>query len=202
MEPSSKKIKLGTTAATPTEDYLWSLAPVFGVGKDHTPGIEVDFASFFKDFPDHSSIRHILLCNYMLDWDWMLECAPILEQSLLNIDIVHGGDIHMHDSLGRGIGKRGTVLKAKVPPYGTHHSKMAIVYSDTHVRVCITTANFIARDWTFKTQGCWVKDFPLKSARGNAVSPSADASIADDFPEVITRYLRSYGTLGVCVCLS
>ena len=42
------------------------------------------------------------------------------------------------------------------------HSKAALVFSESTLRVMICTANYIQCDWESKTQGCWYQDFPRK----------------------------------------
>jgi hypothetical protein len=38
-----------------------------------------------------------------------------------------------------------------------------LLFYKNGIRVCIHTANYIRRDWSYKTQACWYQDFPLKS---------------------------------------
>ncbi len=46
------------------------------------------------------------------------------------------------------------LIKARLPPFGTHHTKMMfLVYGDRGMRVCIHTSNLIEQDWHQKTQG-------------------------------------------------
>lgn len=57
-----------------------------------------------------------------------------------------------------------------MPPFGTHHTKMFIVFYSAAVRVVITTANFIEKDWIAMTQAVWFQDFPLRSADSPALT--------------------------------
>ncbi|CAM9540942.1 unnamed protein product, partial [Heterosigma akashiwo] len=69
--------------------------------------------------------------------------------------------------------------------YGTHHTKMAVLFYDTGVRVAIMTNNFIEQDWQGKSQGIWVQDFPLK-ADGLKEAPS-------DFESDLVNYIHHLG---------
>ena len=67
--------------------------------------------------------------------------------------------------------------------YGTHHSKFLIVAYDTHVRVCIHTANYIPADWGDKTEGVWMQDFPVKAAG----APVASSAFEDDLVDYMVQ---------------
>lgn len=64
--------------------------------------------------------------------------------------------------------------------YGTQHSKIAIVYYRTGVRVSIMTNNYIQVDFDSKTQAVYVEDFPLKTEAKKGTSCEFE------------KYLRAY----------
>ena len=65
----------------------------------------------------------------------------------------------------------GVRFQPELLPYGTHHTKMMIMFYPATVRVVIMTANMIAMDWNFMTQGVWYQDFPLKSGTAPGTPP-------------------------------
>jgi hypothetical protein len=65
--------------------------------------------------------------------------------------------------------------------------QMMILFYENGVRICIGTANLIPGDWLFKTQGFWVRDFPLKQNQKNAT--------ASTFEKDLLTYLSKVGFL-------
>ena len=106
-----------------------------------------------------SSITDVVILTYDLNIEWLLTTVPLLTctPSL----ILHGGDkkINMHgmDNLIMCPVDMGTER------FGTHHNKIIFVFYSTGVRVAITTANLTEIDWSFKIQGTYVQDFPIKA---------------------------------------
>ena len=121
-------------------------------------------------------IQEVLLMNYMIDIEWMLEEAPALWgcQSVL---CLHGSSVDPHIQLDHW-----TIAKVDMgrEQYGTHHSKIALIKYQIGLRIVITTANFIAEDFTFRTQGIYVQDFPPKHASSNT-STTTETVFERDF---------------------
>lgn len=69
--------------------------------------------------------------------------------------------------------------------FGTHHSKFAIIKYLNGVRICITTANFIQDDFTYRTQGIFVQDFPTQ-----APNHHRDIGSKRDFESTLIDYLQ------------
>lgn len=93
-----------------------------------------------------------------------------------------------------------TVLEPPLPlPWGTHHTKMALLLNKRGIRIAIFTGNFVSSDWHNKTQGIYVQDFPRSSCskveRLNFLTfpfaPSTD--IAADFKAHLQSYLQCCG---------
>ena len=68
--------------------------------------------------------------------------------------------------------------------FGTHHSKFAIIKYLNGVRICITTANFIHEDFTYRTQGIYIQDFPTQAPNHR------DIGSKGDFESTLIDYLQ------------
>jgi tyrosyl-DNA phosphodiesterase-1 len=122
-------------------------------------------------------LERVYLFNYMVDTQFMISKCPVLNR--VPVSIVQG----MH---GMQAGNNISVYTAKLPiAYGTHHSKIMILFYINGVRLWIGTANFIRVDWEAKTQGFWIKDFPLKQ-------PNAKES---KFEKDLLEYFKHVGFL-------
>lgn len=134
-----------------------------------------------------------VICNYKFDIPWLWERAPALQTSR-KILILHGEtdaeEAEWRSFLYRnGVAKQVRFHRPVTPPYGTVHSKIFLLFFPNGCRVCIHTANMIACDWDFKTQGAYVRDFPL----AERVDPadSSDYTVGnDDFRIQLERYFR------------
>ena len=73
-----------------------------------------------------------------------------------------------------------SVFHPPVASYGTHHSKFLLVAYDTHVRVCIHTANYLVQDWGDKSEGVWMQDFALKQGKASGGGGAAGSSAFED----------------------
>jgi hypothetical protein len=137
----------------------------------------IRFSDYFS-FEDDNPFQDVLLMNYMMDIEWMLDQAPHLIDK--NVFGLHAQRDNYYE-----IVKLPTWTVAKVDlgmeRYGTHHSKMAIIFYQTGVRIVITTANFIQEDYDSLTQGNYIQDFPLKG------HPS---TVKTDFEKTLIEYLQ------------
>ncbi|KAG5187081.1 hypothetical protein JKP88DRAFT_353815 [Tribonema minus] len=105
-----------------------------------------------------------MLFNYTWDMEWMVgECPRLLSgapvvfvtgDNASTLALRHAAQAFPHVAL-HGL---------RLPPYGTHHSKMIILEFETGVRVVVCTANFEAQDWDQKSEGVWWQEFPLVPA--------------------------------------
>lgn len=77
-------------------------------------------------------------------------------------------------------------------PYGTMHSKCALVFSPTQLRLMITTANYINIDWENKTQAVWFQDFPLKAS-----SDYDGGRSSGEFEDSLVEYFEAVGGFDV-----
>ncbi|CAM9782733.1 unnamed protein product [Phaeothamnion confervicola] len=108
--------------------------------------------------------------NYEVHLPWLLHVCPRLRRPDVRVDVVHGQRQPPSLPPGEPPLPNLRLYKPPLPPYGTHHSKMALLLFETGIRVCVVTANFVPGDWLLKSEGCWWQDFPL-------VAGKADGSI-------------------------
>lgn len=134
-----------------------------------------------------------VICNYKFDLPWLWERGPALQTSR-KILILHGEtdteEAEWRSFLHRlGVAERVRFQRPATPPYGTVHSKMFLLFFPTGCRVCVHTANMVACDWDFKTQGAYVRDFPL--AKRAEVAQGEDYSVdEDEFKTQLERYFQ------------
>ncbi|KAI6651995.1 Tyrosyl-DNA phosphodiesterase 1-like isoform X1 [Oopsacas minuta] len=131
-------------------------------------------------------INALILFSYMVDIDWLLEQLP---KSKLNIPIL------IVVKFDKGLLKSFQEQFLAFPnikffspnlpiPYGTHHTKMLLIFYPDGMRVVITTANFIPVDWSQKTQGVWISPhFPMGESKVESLSP---------FQMDLIEYLQAY----------
>jgi len=72
-----------------------------------------------------------------------------------------------------------------------------LLFYPNGIRVMICTANFIEGDWTLKTQGIWIQDFPLKrdslSSSSSLSKKIVSKSPSSDFENALIRYFKVCG---------
>lgn len=132
-----------------------------------------------------------VVCNFKFDVPWMWERAPAL-QTCRKVLIVHGEPPEVEQEWNvffqqDGAAERVRFMRPTTPPYGTVHTKMFILFYASGCRVCVHTANMVKDDWDYKTQGAYLRDFPVKSA-GSSVSLGHGDS--NDFKLQLTRYFQ------------
>jgi len=129
---------------------------------------------------DSNPILKICISNYMVDIHWLInECPIFLTVPTL---CMHGSTQPTQISLDNINICR---VDMGAERYGTHHSKFAIIFYQSGVRICITTANFIPEDFEYRTQGVYLQDFPLKSNTLHTSNPKYN-----DFEVSFLEYLN------------
>lgn len=82
-----------------------------------------------------------------------------------------------------------------IPQYGTHHTKMMLLFYETGMRIVITTANLLPNDWQSKTQAIWIS--PLLHRKLHSVARDIDATRppreGSGFKQDMWDYLAAYG---------
>lgn len=132
---------------------------------------------------------HVVLSNYMYDFNWLArECPYLLHLHRLTI-IHHARESRESDEMEATKPPNAVLHAPPLPvPFGTMHSKCALVFSPECVRVMITTANFISIDWENKTQAVWSQDFPVKT-----ISDYDDGKSSGEFEESLVEYFEVVG---------
>lgn len=138
-----------------------------------------------------------VVCNYKFDVPWMWDRAPALQTSR-KLLIVHGESEAEEQEWrsflnGQGALQRVRFARPRTPSYGTVHSKMFLQFFPTGCRVCVHTANMVAGDWDFKTQGAYVRDFSPRERNDIQTKPRTNTLPSveeDDFKTQLDRYFR------------
>ena len=102
------------------------------------------------------------ICNYKINFEWLLGEIPSL-MNIPRVDFVHGErDKSRRHELATQIGTFANMNchYPRMPiPWGTHHSKMMLLYYGHGLRVVVCTLNLLPVDWRNKTQGIWLQVF-------------------------------------------
>lgn len=104
-----------------------------------------------------------LMTTYEIDTAWLFATLPFLGSGRIPVTLVHGSD----ESVAVPSGCHAESVHISSPrmpiPYGVNHGKLFLVrLKSGRLRFCVTTANLIEMDWTRKTQGVWMQEFPRK----------------------------------------
>ena len=180
-------------------DALLKLSSPYQDAKSHTfmfttvGGISAEF----NEYPRAVSLKHLfsesfgdldalILFSYLVDVDWVLEQLTESKQKI-PILIVAQLETELLKTLKKQFSAFPNLkfLFPKLPiPFGTHHTKMLLLFYPNGMRVVITTANFIPVDWGKKTQGVWISPFfPLRDSKVDSVT---------DFQQDLIDYLKAY----------
>uniref|UniRef100_A0A8C9RJN6 Tyrosyl-DNA phosphodiesterase 1 n=1 Tax=Scleropages formosus TaxID=113540 RepID=A0A8C9RJN6_SCLFO len=129
--------------------------------------------------------------NYCFDISWMVQQYPP-EFRDKPVMIVHG---EKRESKARLIQQAQPYThirfcQAKLDiAFGTHHTKMMLLWYEEGFRVVILTSNLIPADWYQKTQGLWLSPLYPKLPEG---SPFLAGESPTNFKSDLLDYLRSY----------
>lgn len=134
-----------------------------------------------------------VICNFKFDVKWTWQNAPAL-QTYQKIVIVHGEGPAEEEEWRQFLrheasSERVRFVRPPTPPYGTVHSKAMVLCFPNTCRVCIHTANMIQVDWDYKTQGAYMRDFPLLQG-GEKVDVQNIPTRKDSFKAELMRYFR------------
>ncbi|KAM7016010.1 tyrosyl-DNA phosphodiesterase 1 [Tautogolabrus adspersus] len=171
-----------------SDPYRFYLNKVTGLDRRYNTG-----ALHIRDVlsPLFGTLKESVQFNYCFDIAWMVKQFPpeFRERPVL---IVHGD---------KREAKARLVQQAKPFPhvrfcqakldiaFGTHHTKMMLLWYEEGFRVIIMTSNLIRADWYQKTQGMWMS--PLFPRLPEGSSESAGESLTF-FKRDLLEYLASY----------
>lgn len=137
-----------------------------------------------------------VICNFQIDMPWMWSQAPAL-QTFEKLIIVHGSSEEEEKEWGQFLSAEGMssdrvrFVRPQLPPYGTMHSKMFLLFYRTGCRVCIHTANMVEGDWDFKTQAAYLRDFPVFHKGSSSLRETPQCEFGDDLREYMARCLKT-----------
>uniref|UniRef100_A0AAR2LYM8 Tyrosyl-DNA phosphodiesterase 1 n=1 Tax=Pygocentrus nattereri TaxID=42514 RepID=A0AAR2LYM8_PYGNA len=161
-----------------SDTYRFYLNKVTGIEKKYNTGalhIKVLFSQF----------------NYCFDIPWMVKQYPP-EFRDKPVTIVHG---EKRESKARLIQQAQPYshirfCQAKLDiAFGTHHTKMMLLWYEEGFRVIILTSNMIQADWYQKTQGLWMSPMYPRLPEG---SPETAGESRTHFKHDLLEYLRAY----------
>ena len=154
-------------------------------------GAEPDPSSLtINDIFDGDNKEYVCIFNYMLDPEWLFsECPALLTIPVL---ICHGQK-SLESVLIENVVSSRVDLGAET--YGSHHTKMMIIFYSNGIRIAIGTANLVEGDWSTKTQGFYVQDFPLLSHNSDHTTTTTTTTTTNntynnDYMNDLSDYLK------------
>ncbi|KAL2098550.1 hypothetical protein ACEWY4_005030 [Coilia grayii] len=171
-----------------TETYRFYLNKVVGLDKKYNTG-----AVHIRDIlsPMFGTLKESVQFNYCFDIPWMVKQYPpeFRDKPVL---IVHG---EKRESKARLIQQAQPYphvrfCQAKLDiAFGTHHTKMMLLWYEEGFRVIILTSNLIRADWYQKTQGMWMSPLYPLLPEG---SPETEGESPTYFKRDLLEYLQAY----------
>uniref|UniRef100_A0AAV2LLM8 Tyrosyl-DNA phosphodiesterase 1 n=1 Tax=Knipowitschia caucasica TaxID=637954 RepID=A0AAV2LLM8_KNICA len=169
------------------DTYGFYLNKVSGLERKYNTG-----ALHIKDIlsPLFGTLKESVQFNYCFDVAWMVQQYPkdFRDRPVL---LVHGDKREAKARLVRDSQPYPHVklCQAKLDiAFGTHHTKMMLLWYEEGFRVVILTSNMIRADWYQKTQGMWMS--PLYPQLPNGSSKTGDSPTF--FKRDLLEYLSSY----------
>ncbi|XP_056240124.1 tyrosyl-DNA phosphodiesterase 1 [Seriola aureovittata] len=170
------------------DTYRFYLNKVTGLDRKYNSG-----ALHIRDIlsPLFGTLKESVQFNYCFDIAWMVKQYPseFRDRPVL---IVHGDKREAKARLLQQAQPFPHVrfCQAKLDiAFGTHHTKMMLLWYEEGFRVIILTSNLIRADWYQKTQGMWMSPlFPRLPKGGSATAGESPTFFKRDLLE----YLGSY----------
>ncbi|KAM9466252.1 tyrosyl-DNA phosphodiesterase 1 isoform 2-T3 [Clarias gariepinus] len=161
---------------------------VIGIEKKYNTG-----ALHIKEIlsPMFGTLKESVQFNYCFDIPWMVQQYPP-EFRNNPVTIVHG---EKRESKARLIQQAQPYshirfCQAKLDiAFGTHHTKMMLLWYEEGFRVIILTSNLIQADWYQKTQGLWMSPLYPRLPKG---SPETEGESPTHFKRDLLEYLTAY----------
>uniref|UniRef100_A0A8D0APE4 Tyrosyl-DNA phosphodiesterase 1 n=1 Tax=Sander lucioperca TaxID=283035 RepID=A0A8D0APE4_SANLU len=127
--------------------------------------------------------------NYCFDIAWMVKQFPSEDRPVL---IVHGDKREAKARLVQQAQPFPHIrfCQAKLDiAFGTHHTKMMLLWYEEGFRVIILTSNLIRADWYQKTQGMWMSPMFPRLPKGSSESAGESPTF---FKRDLLEYLAAY----------
>uniref|UniRef100_A0A672Q5C6 Tyrosyl-DNA phosphodiesterase 1 n=1 Tax=Sinocyclocheilus grahami TaxID=75366 RepID=A0A672Q5C6_SINGR len=177
--------------------YRFYLNKVTGIPKKFNTG-----ALHIKDIlsPMFGTLKESVQFNYCFDIPWMVEQYPP-EFRDKPVVLVHG---EKRESKARLIEQAKPYphirfCQAKLDiAFGTHHTKMMLLWYEEGFRVIILTSNLIRADWYQKTQGMWMSPLYPRLPEG---SPETAGESPTNFKSDLLEYLEAYRAPELAECI-
>ncbi|KAM6981033.1 tyrosyl-DNA phosphodiesterase 1 [Aplochiton taeniatus] len=177
------------TSIPPVNDtFRFYLNKVTGLDKKYNTG-----ALHIKEIlsPLFGTLKESVQFNYCFDIAWMVQQYPP-EFRGKPVLIVHGDKREAKARLVQQAKPYEHVkfCQAKLDiAFGTHHTKMMLLWYEEGFRVVILTSNLIRADWYQKTQGMWMSPLFPRLPEG---SPEDDGESPTFFKRDLLEYLTAY----------
>ncbi|XP_066531748.1 tyrosyl-DNA phosphodiesterase 1 isoform X2 [Hoplias malabaricus] len=141
--------------------------------------------------PMFGTLKESVQFNYCFDIPWMVKQYPP-EFRDKPVIIVHGEKRESKARLLQQAQPYSHIrfCQAKLDiAFGTHHTKMMLLWYEEGFRVIILTSNMIQADWYQKTQGIWMSPLYPRLPEG---SPETAGDSPTHFKRDLLEYLRAY----------
>lgn len=177
------------TSLPPSENtFRFYLTKVTGIEKKYNTG-----ALHIKEIlsPLFGTLKESVQFNYCFDIPWMVQQYPP-EFRDKPVMIVHGEKRESKARLIQQAQPYGHIrfCQAKLDiAFGTHHTKMMLLWYEEGFRVVILTSNLIRADWYQKTQGLWLSPLYPRLPEG---SPGSAGESPTNFKRDLIEYLEAY----------
>lgn len=170
------------------DTYRFYLNKVTGLDRKYNNG-----ALHIRDIlsPLFGTLKESVQFNYCFDIAWMVQQYPseFRDRPVL---IVHGDKREAKARLVQQAQPYPHIrfCQAKLDiAFGTHHTKMMLLWYEEGFRVIILTSNLIRADWYQKTQGMWMSPLFPRLPKGSSASAGESPTF---FKRDLLEYLASY----------
>ncbi|XP_075875942.1 tyrosyl-DNA phosphodiesterase 1 [Nelusetta ayraudi] len=168
--------------------YRFYLNKVTGLDRKYNCG-----ALHIRDIlsPLFGTLKESVQFNYCFDLAWMVEQYPP-EFRNRPVLIVHGDKREAKARLVKQAQPFPHIkfCQAKLDiAFGTHHTKMMLLWYEEGFRVIILTSNLIRADWYQKTQGLWMSPLFPRLPEGSSASAGESPTF---FKRDLLEYLAAY----------
>ncbi|TMS13603.1 Tyrosyl-DNA phosphodiesterase 1 [Larimichthys crocea] len=168
--------------------YRFYLNKVTGLDRKYNSG-----ALHIRDIlsPLFGTLKESVQFNYCFDIAWMVNQYPA-EFRDRPVLLVHGDKREAKARLVQQAQPFPHVrfCQAKLDiAFGTHHTKMMLLWYEEGFRVIIMTSNLIRADWYQKTQGLWMSPLYPRLPKGSSATSGESPTF---FKRDLLEYLASY----------